>query len=71
MSGSEDEREDFGAVEEHSLLRGKLASLPLKKVHLSLSLELAEANVSLELAMSSLLGPSVTRRQLANLSSEC
>lgn len=54
MSGSEDEREDFGAVDEHSLLHGKLAFPPLKKVHLSLSLELAEANVSL--ARSSRLG---------------
>lgn len=36
MSGSEDEREDFGAADEPSLLHGKLASLnPLKKVHLS------------------------------------
>lgn len=47
MSGSEDEREDFGAADEHSLLHGKLDFFPLKKVHLSLSLELAEANVSL------------------------
>lgn len=28
MSGSEDEREDFGAADEHSLLHGKLAFFP-------------------------------------------
>lgn len=46
MSGSEDEREDFGVADEHSLLHGKArASLSppphaLKKVHHSPSLEL-------------------------------
>ena len=28
MSGSEDEREDFGAADEHSLLHGKLVLFP-------------------------------------------
>lgn len=30
MSGSEDEREDFGAADEHSLLPGKLSFLKKK-----------------------------------------
>lgn len=44
MSGSEDEREDFGAAEESSLLHGELLLYPKekKKVHLWL-----KANVSL------------------------
>lgn len=51
MSGSEDEREDFGAADEHSLLPGKLSFFLIICVFLQRrsifeSLERAKASVS-------------------------
>lgn len=51
MSGSEDEREDFGAADEHSLLPGKIRvclffNFFLQRRSIFESLERAKANVS-------------------------
>lgn len=50
MSGSEDEREDFGAADEHSLLPGKIRVcfffIFLQRRSIFESLERAKANVS-------------------------
>lgn len=48
MSGSEDEREDFGAADEHSLLPGKIGGFNffVRRRFIFESLERAKANVS-------------------------